>query len=72
MEKADLDKYQMAVIKIQGAQNRTMNPTHGAFDSDGKEGDNTGSLEEISFPYKLREIKLYLAKHKNIRQDIIK
>jgi hypothetical protein len=41
-----------------------MNPTHDAFDVDGKEGDNTDSPEKISFPYKLREIKLYLARHK--------
>jgi hypothetical protein len=64
MERTDLDLYQMAVIKIQGAQNKTMNPTRDAFDVDGKERDNTDSPEEISFPYKLREIKLYLARHK--------
>jgi len=33
-----------------------------AFDVDSKKGDNMDSPEEISFPYKLREIKLYLYK----------
>jgi hypothetical protein len=66
MERRDLDWYQLAVIKIpvQGAQNGMMNPTHDAFHVDGKEGDTMDSPEEISFPYKLREIKLYQARHK--------
>lgn len=41
-----------------------MNPTHDAFDVDGKKGDTSDSPEEISFPYKLRDIKLYQARHK--------
>ena len=49
---------------MQGAQNRAMYPTHDAFDVDAKEGDTTDSPGEISFPYKLREIKLYQARHK--------
>jgi len=51
MERTDLDWYQLAVIKIliQGAQNRMMNPTHDAFDVDGKKGDTSDSPEEISF-----------------------
>jgi hypothetical protein len=40
-----------------------MNPIHDAFDVDGK-GDTIDSPEEISFPYKLREIKVYQARHK--------
>jgi hypothetical protein len=48
----------------QNTRNRMTNPTHDAFDVDGKEGDNMDSPEEISFPYKLREIKLHLARHK--------
>jgi len=36
-------------ILIQGAQNRMMNPTHDAFDVDGKKGDTSDSPEEISF-----------------------
>lgn len=64
MERTDLDWYQMVVIKIHEAQNRMMNPTHEAFDVDSKEGDNTDSPQEISFRYKLREIKLYLARYK--------
>jgi hypothetical protein len=54
----------MVVTKMQGAQNRAMYPTHDAFDVDAKEGDTTDSPGEISFPYKLREIKLYQARHK--------
>jgi hypothetical protein len=47
----------------QNTRNRMMNPTHDAFDVDGK-GVNMDSPEEISFPYKLREIKLHLPRHK--------
>lgn len=54
MDTCGLQNHEFETV-LPTAQNRTMDPTHDAFDVDGKEGDNTGSPEEISFPYKLRD-----------------
>ena len=61
MDTCGLQNHEFETV-LPTAQNRTMNPTHDAFDVDSKKGDNMDSPEEISFPYKLREIKLYLYK----------